>query len=136
LDILASRIAEHNKQQSIESSVDGVFVLNKGVILHVEPTLDEGWSDQRQAGHALVYMESENWEVLLLMMMIIWNHLAKRSYTTTDLGRYYMDLEYFRRQHRDRIRMVEDDGYISQSSERIPITGIQITMPIRLVPDA
>lgn len=133
LDTLAYRIAEHNKHQSIESSVDGVFVLNKGVVLHADSSLDKGWSHQRQPGQNLVYMESANWEVLLIMMMIIWNHLWKGQYITADLGRYYMDLDYFLEAHRNRITPVGDNQYISQPSKSIPVVGEQIEMRIQLV---
>ena len=115
-----------------------MFVLNRGVILHADATLDVGWSDQRQPGHNLAYMESEQWEVLLLMMLITWNHLWKGTHSTTDLGRYYMDLSYFLADQRPRIRIVQDQEYVSQTSEIIPVSGFQVTLPVQLVldPDA
>jgi len=115
LSDIAARIAIHNKTVPVVASVSGLFVLNKGVVLHITP--NQGWIHARLPGFPLAYMEAEPWEVLLKLVSIVWNHLWKGPYTIPDLGSYYADQKYFMDIEWPRCVVLDDPEYISQREE-------------------
>ena len=111
----ARRIMIHNKSVAIGASVDGVFVLDEGFILHCAS--NEGWHHHRLPGMPLAYMKAEPWEVLLKMISIVWNHLWKGPYLSADLGAYYADKNYFIANEMPRVQFIDDQKYQSQQEE-------------------
>lgn len=111
---LCTRVAAHNRTVSIRESVDGVFILNQGFVLHLAP--GQGWNVQRLAGFPLGWMEVEPWEVLLKLMSIIWNYLWKGPCEFgPDLGSYYADQAYFLEVEQPRLKILDDTDYLSQT---------------------
>lgn len=108
---LTKRIVEHNKAVSVSASVSGAFVLNKGVILHIDS--GNGWNTTRLQGFPLAYMKAEPWEVLLKLMSVVWNRIGLETYKS-DLGPYYADKQYFMDVELPRTVVVDDKNYISQ----------------------
>ena len=113
LQELMTRLAVHNKSSALSDSIDGAFILNKGLILHVDPA--KGWTVNRMTGFPLGWMEAEPWEVLLKLMTMIWSYLWKGPCEFgPEMSSYYHDDAYFLEVERPRINVLDDTGYLSQ----------------------
>jgi hypothetical protein len=115
LNELMSRIAEFNKSVPVSLGVSGAFVLNEGFILHV--SRGEGWNLTRLAGFPLAYVPAEPWEVLLKLMTLTWNQIARVTASAPDLGAYYADASYFHEIDEPRAVVHIDDEYTNQTEE-------------------
>lgn len=72
LRTISDYLREHNRRVGVENSVDGVLVLQKGVILHC---IESGWTTSRQQGTKLAYQPVEPWDVLLTLVSLLIQHL-------------------------------------------------------------
>lgn len=110
---LARRVAAHNRTVTLTESVDGVFVLNRGFILHLAP--GQGWNVHRLPGFPLALMEAEPWEILLKLTTTLWNYLWKGwCEFGPDLGAYYADKAYFLEVEQPRTNILDDAAYVAQ----------------------
>ncbi len=113
---LAEEIKEKNYSLGIDQSVDGIFVLGKGVILHGEPN---GWLVTRLNGSDLYYMEMEPWDVLLTLVAIINKNLSIESKAfTIDFEEYFRNTMVERRDKMFKERKTIDScsDYVHQIS--------------------
>lgn len=114
LQQLTTRLAAHNKSSALSDSIDGAFILNKGLILHVHPA--KGWNVNRITGFPLAWMEAEPWEVLLKLMTMIWSYLWKGPCEFgPEMSSYYHDDAYFLEVEHPRINVLDDADYLSQT---------------------
>lgn len=73
LEVLATAVEERNTELGVDASVDGIFILEKGCILHGN---EEGWTTSRIPGTDLFTVSLEPWSVLLTLVSMINQHLA------------------------------------------------------------
>ena len=73
LEKSAKVLEEHNLKVGTDASVDGIFILRKGVILHRN---DLGWQTTRTKGASIAMMPMEDWDVLLHLVSIVNQNVA------------------------------------------------------------
>ena len=121
LETLAEHIAARNLTLQTDYSVDGVFVLKKGMILHGIP---EGWTTTRMAGGRLFSLEAEAWDVLLTMVSMINQHLALGAAgNVPPLEEYFHRPDFNRREDMlKRRKIIGGEEYARQPSRFATVT--------------
>lgn len=117
LRTLSEHIRDKNIELGVDVSVDGIFILKKGCILH---GISQGWTTTRLSIANLFYMEMESWDVLLTLVCMINQHLALGAKgNIPDLEKYFQSREVNRKDNMLKNRMlVDSDGkYTKQESK-------------------
>lgn len=117
LRTLAEHVAAHNHRLGIDASIDGIFILRKGYILHCT---DEGWVTGRHSGSTLAYMDAEQWDVLLMLVSQINHHLRLGAAGwPPSIEEYFAPVGSSRRTEMLARRMlVSDESYRTEQSPR------------------
>lgn len=121
LETLANHIAEKNFDLQTDYSVDGIFVLKKGVILH---GIQEGWTTTRMTGGRLFFFEAEAWDVLLTLVSMINQHLALGATgNVPPLEEYFQRPGFNRKENMlKRRKIVGGEEYSKQPSRFTTVT--------------
>jgi len=70
LEEVSKRLMQHNKSGGIKNSIDGLFVLDQGYALHLDPN-QNGWITSRQPNSGFGFLKATQGQVLLKMQSII-----------------------------------------------------------------
>lgn len=114
LEELGPRIADHNKGVGVRRSVDGVFVLKQGYILHVDPA-GAGWTTQRLEGNSLACASGSPGEVLLKLQSVVLQYLHQHSLVHPGGFDRYMSTEHQGRDEVAAATRISDSDYQSQA---------------------
>jgi hypothetical protein len=74
LQEITRRLMEYNKSVGVRRSIDGLFILQQGIALHIDPN-QNGWITSRLPGAHLGCLSVSQGYVLLKMQSIILKHL-------------------------------------------------------------
>lgn len=117
LATLADRVKAKNLGLGMDHSIDAIFILNKGCILHGN---DNGWTTTRLSEQNLFYMEMEPWDVLLTLVSMINHHLALGARgNIPSLEEYFQSKQVDRKSNMLKKRACvsnQDEAYSKQSS--------------------
>jgi hypothetical protein len=121
LSTVAERLAEHNLRVGVDHSVDGLFILRSGLVLHANEN-KQGWVVQRMAGTPLAYLKEDPAHVLLKFQSVILRYLYLMKGTYPGGFDEYIFSEGQGPNEIARAVVVAADDYITQADSRTRVS--------------
>lgn len=118
----AVRLMNHNKRVGVPFSVDGLFVLRQGFVLHVDSN-KKGWNAKRLAGAELGFSSISEGQVLLKLQNVLLKHfyLAGKTHPP-GFDAYTAQTDQGEREVRA-AKVVSDEEYAAQGDDAVLLRG-------------
>ncbi len=120
LEEMGKRLSAYNLSVGITASVDGLFVLKKGVILHMDPD-KTGWIAHRVAKAPLAILPSTPGQVLLKLQSLVLKHLFLCGRVHPDGFDKYLSEFGQNVTEMESAILVSDMGYLNQTAPMIRV---------------
>lgn len=114
LEEAGRRIMQYNKSVGVYHSIDGLFVLKQGVVLHRD---DQGWHTQRIPGDKMSVLRINNGEVLMRLQNQILHHLWITGKTNPQGFEAYINDDGKLQETMDAAVDISDADYRAQMDE-------------------
>jgi hypothetical protein len=114
LEEAAKRIMQHNKNVGPKKSIDGLFILKQGLMLHISLGKN-GWTTQRMNQSKLGILKAPEGQVLLKFQSIILQHLYLTGKTYPQGFDSYVTQTNQVKHEMDNLVEISDSGYVNQN---------------------
>lgn len=118
----AVRLMVHNKKVGVRFSVDGLFVLKQGFVLHIDSS-KKGWNSKRLAGAELGFSSVSEGQVLIKLQSVLLQYFYQVGKThPRGFDAYTSQTGQGEREVRA-AQVVSDEEYVAQRDDAVVLRG-------------